>query len=128
MQTLITNGVKISVETFYHTDYSVPVEQKIFFAYRISIQNLNDFKVQLLRRYWLIEDSNGLKREVEGEGVVGEQPILEKGDTHSYISGCPLRTGIGKMSGFFTFENSRDETSFTVEVPAFKMVAPFKLN
>ena len=128
MQNLITNGVKISVETFYHTGYSVPVERKIFFAYRIAIQNLNDFQVQLLRRYWMIEDSDGMKREVEGEGVVGEQPILNKGNTHIYISGCPLQTGIGKMWGHFIFISTEDSSEFKVEVPEFKMVAPFKLN
>ncbi len=128
METLITNGVKISVETFYHTDYSVPTENKIFFAYRITIKNLNDFPVQLLRRYWLIEDSNGQKREVEGEGVVGQQPTLNSGERHTYISGCPLTTGVGRMSGHFTFIRSEDSAYFKVNVPVFKMVAPFKLN
>lgn len=128
METLITNGVKITVETFYHTDYSVPTENKVFFAYRINIQNLNDFQVQLLSRYWMIEDSDGLKREVKGDGVVGEQPILDNEQNHTYISGCPLRTGIGKMWGYFNFIRTSDSQPFKVNVPAFKMVAPFKLN
>lgn len=128
METLITNGVKITVETYYNRDYSVPIENKIFFAYRITIQNLNDFQVQLLRRYWMIEDSDGLRREVEGEGVVGQQPILENGESHVYISGCPLRTGIGKMWGYFTFIKSKDSKYFKVDVPEFKMIAPFKMN
>ena len=117
------------VETFYHTDYSAPTENKVFFAYRISIQNLNDFQVQLLSRYWMIEDSDGMRREVQGEGVVGEQPILNKGQIHTYMSGCPLRTGIGKMWGYFTFINTQEDAdSFIVNVPEFRMVAPFKLN
>ncbi len=128
METLITNGVKVSVETSYHPHYSVPVEHKIFFAYKISIQNLNDFNIQLLSRYWLIEDSDGMKREVKGEGVVGEQPILAPGQTHSYTSGCPLRTGIGKMSGHFIMENKTNGSRFEAEVPLFKMYAPFIFN
>ncbi|MGK0388856.1 MAG: ApaG protein [Maribacter sp.] len=128
MQILITNGVRISVEVFYQTEFSKPVENKVFFAYRITIENLNPFSVQLLRRYWRIEDSDGLKREVEGEGVVGLQPILNQDEIHKYISGCPLRTGIGKMGGHFTFIRTGDDSEFSVRVPDFVMVAPFKDN
>jgi ApaG protein len=128
MQVLITNGVRISVEIFYQTEFSKPVENKVFFAYRITIENLNPFQVQLLKRYWQIHDSDGLKRKVEGDGVVGLQPILNQGETHRYISGCPLRTGIGKMGGYFTFIRTEDDSEFNVRVPDFVMVAPFKDN
>jgi len=128
METLTTNGVKISVETFYHHEYSVPTESNIFFAYRISIENLNGFQVQLLRRYWMIEDSNGEKREVRGDGVIGQQPILGQGQNHAYISGCPLKTGIGRMYGHFTFVRMDTNEEFQVDVPIFDMVAPFIMN
>ncbi len=128
METLITNGVRVSAETFYHHGYSKPTQGSIFFGYRISIQNLNDFNVQLISRYWLIEDSNGEKRIVEGNGVVGEQPILAPSQTHSYTSGCPLKTGIGRMSGYYSMLNLVDQTTFEVNVPLFQMFAPFKMN
>lgn len=68
-------------------------------AYRISIENLSDYAVQLKRRQWFIFDSSGTQREVEGEGVVGVQPIMQPGEGYSYVSGCQLSTEIGSMSG-----------------------------
>ncbi len=86
----ITEGVKISVETTYQPEYSNPVNEHFMFAYKIQIENLGDYAVQLLSRHWVIFDSNGTKREVEGEGVVGLQPIIEPGQNHEYVSGCNL--------------------------------------
>ena len=76
MITNITEGVKISVETFYQPDYSQPLNAEYMFAYRIIIQNESEFTVKLLRRHWYIFDSNGALREVEGEGVIGQQPVI----------------------------------------------------
>ena len=70
METTTTKGIRISVETIYKHEYSDPENNKHVFAYRITIENQNDFSVQLLRRHWKIFDSNGIKREVEGEGVL----------------------------------------------------------
>ena len=79
MITTITDGVKVSVETQFQPEYSNPQGDHFMFAYKINIENLSDTTVQLLRRHWDIFDSNGIHREVEGEGVVGEQPVIEPG-------------------------------------------------
>jgi ApaG protein len=124
----ITEGVRISVETFYQPDYSNPVNSEYMFAYRITIENNNVFPVKLLRRHWYIHDSNGSNKEVEGEGVVGVQPQINPGEQYQYISGCNLRTEIGKMYGTYEMENIATKKLFTVYIPAFEMSAPFKLN
>ena len=77
VQSLVTKGVKISVESFFQNDYSNARENKFIFTYKIFIENNNPYTIQLLRRHWYIFDSNGTYREVEGEGVIGLQPIIE---------------------------------------------------
>jgi ApaG protein len=84
--------------------------------------------VKLLRRHWYITDSNGTYREVEGEGVVGQQPVIEPGGSHQYISACNLRSDMGKMSGSYQMENLYNKRLFQVQIPEFQMIAPFKLN
>ncbi len=122
-----TNGIKISVETFYQVEYSRPLENKYIFAYRITIDNVGEFTAQLMRRHWFIYDSNGVMREVEGEGVIGVQPILPPQGTHQYVSWCHLFTDIGKMNGYFTFVQQNGEL-FKVTIPEMNMAAPFKMN
>jgi ApaG protein len=128
MVTKITDGVKISVETIYQPEYSNPVNEHFMFAYRINIENLTENSVQLLNRHWHIFDSNGTKREVEGEGVVGQQPIIEPGDNHEYVSGCNLKTDMGKMKGSYEMERIVDGLKFRVNIPEFYLIAPYKLN
>lgn len=124
----ISEGITISVETYYQPDYSNPVNSEYMFAYRITIENNNKFPVKLLRRKWTIHDSSGSVREVEGEGVVGVQPQLNPGESYKYISGCNLRTEIGKMQGTYLMENINTKKTFYVSIPAFEMCTPFKLN
>ncbi len=128
MEVLITNGVKISVETYYHPHYSSDMEGRNCFEYRIRIENLNPFRIQLLSRYWLIEDSNGERKIVEGPGVVGQQPILEQDQEHRYTSHCIFNSGIGRMSGYYIMNNLQNGNHFEVEVPAFTLFAPHVLN
>lgn len=128
MNTKITQGVKISVTTNYLPDYSSPAQQHFVFAYKINIENTSEFTVKLLRRHWFIYDSNGVVREVEGEGVVGQQPVLEPGESHQYVSGCNLKTGIGKMKGTYLMERLVDGKQFTVNIPEFVLIVPYKLN
>ena len=128
MVSKISEGIKISVETYYQPDYSNPVNNEFMFAYKITIENNNLFSVKLLSRHWYINDSNGSLREVEGEGVVGVQPLINPGEQYQYISGCNLRTEIGKMHGTYLMENSNTKKSFAVSIPAFNMSTPFKLN
>lgn len=124
----ISGGVKISVETFYQPEYSNPLNSEFMFAYKITIENNNDFPVRLLRRHWHIYDSDGSMREVEGEGVVGIQPVIDPGASYQYISGCNLRSEMGKMNGTYLLENVNNKKTFDVSIPSFEMHVPFKMN
>lgn len=128
MTSKVTEGVSVTVETFYQPDYSNPVSGEFMFAYRITLQNNNSFPVRLLRRHWYIFDSNGTQREVEGEGVVGVQPQINPGEQYQYVSGCNLRTEMGKMFGTYTMENISAKKQFEVKIPVFDMIVPFKMN
>lgn len=128
MVTKITDGIKISVDTLYQPEYSNPGGEHFMFAYQIRIDNLSDHTIQLLRRKWLIFDSNGTHREVEGEGVVGQQPIIDPGESHEYVSGCNLRTEIGTMKGFYQMQRLIDGKLFDVNIPEFQLFCPFKMN
>ena len=124
----VTEGVCISVETFYQPSQSNPLSGEYLFAYRITIENLSTMPVKLLRRHWHIIDSNGSYREVEGEGVVGQQPIIEPGHNYQYVSAANLRSDMGKMYGDYQMENLYNKKLFTVAIPEFQMMAPFKMN
>ena len=128
MTTQITSGIKVSVETFYQPEQSNPVQSHFLFAYRITIENTSGFAVQLKRRHWYIFDSTGIKSEVEGEGVIGEQPVLAPGSSYTYVSGCNLTSEIGKMNGNYLFEKLKDQSTFIVQIPTFIMEVPGKLN
>lgn len=128
MVTAITEGIKISVDTIYQDEHSNPENGHFMFAYRISIENLTDFEIQLMRRQWFIFDSNGTVREVEGEGVVGVQPIIMPGDSYSYVSACNLKTDIGSMRGRYLMRRTLDDSEFLVEIPEFELIVPFRLN
>ena len=128
MITTITDGVKVSVETIYQPEYSNPANDHYMFAYKISIENVGNNAVQLLRRHWEIFDSNGAKREVEGEGVVGQQPIIEPGTTHEYVSGCNLKTDMGSMKGEYQMIRLLDNAAFNVQIPEFYLIAPYRMN
>lgn len=128
MVSQISSGIEISVETYYQSDYSNPLNQEYMFAYRITIENHNAFDVQLLSRYWHIFDSNGEYREVSGDGVVGVQPVIKSGEQYQYVSGCNLRTEMGKMSGNYILENLQSKKKFEVLIPVFEMIAPVKYN
>ena len=128
MNSLITQGVEISVETFYQHEYSNPVQGEFMFAYRIKLVNHNPYTIQLLSRHWEIFDSNGEYREVDGEGVLGQQPVLSAGESYQYVSGCNLKTEMGKMGGMYDMLNFDTMEHFKVAIPTFKMEAPFKAN
>ncbi|MEN9327152.1 MAG: Co2+/Mg2+ efflux protein ApaG [Sediminibacterium sp.] len=128
MTSKISEGIEVSIETFFQKDYSNPLQNEFMFAYRITIENHNSFPVKLLRRYWEIHDSNSEHREVEGEGVVGVQPLIMPGKQYQYVSGCHLKSEMGKMHGYYTMENVETKELIHVNIPPFKMIAPVKLN
>jgi len=124
----ITKGIEVSVETEYQPEYSSPRQYHFVFTYRITIKNKSEYTIQLMRRHWHIHDSAFKNREVEGEGVVGQQPVLEPGQTHQYVSGCNLKSGLGKMYGTYLMERVLDGRRFKVNIPEFTMTAPYRLN
>lgn len=128
MKTTITEGVKVSIETVFQPEYSNPVNDHFMYAYRVEISNLTESSVHLLSRHWEIFDSSNIKKEVDGEGVVGIQPIIKPGDTHVYVSGCNLKTDFGSMKGYFTMQRLSDDVIFKVDIPEFFLVVPYKLN
>lgn len=124
----VTEGVSVTVETFYQYAQSNPLASEYLFAYRITIENMSSMPVKLLTRHWEIIDSNGSYREVEGEGVVGKQPIIEPSGSYQYVSACNLRSEMGKMQGYYVMENLYNKKLITVQIPEFQMTAPFKMN
>jgi ApaG protein len=124
----VTEGIHITVETFYNREQSNPLLNEYAFAYRVSIDNHSHFPVKLLRRHWQIFDSNGSHREVEGEGVVGQQPIIEPGESFQYISGASIRTDIGRMVGSYQMENMLNKKLIRVKIPEFDLISPYKMN
>ena len=127
MITKSTAGIKVSVELQYNEQQS-HLSSHYFFVYRITIKNASDYTVQLKKRHWYIFDSNGMKSEVEGEGVVGEQPILIPGQSYQYVSGCNLLSDMGKMGGVYIMEREIDVEMFNVTIPEFMMIVPYILN
>lgn len=128
MDSLTTNGIKITVKTRYDEGNSRPDRDYFAFSYKITIKNERPDTVRLLSRHWYIKDANGTLREVEGPGVIGEQPILAPEALHTYTSWCPLATPFGTMSGYFVMQIQSDNQLFKAQVPAFNLTAEFLLN
>jgi len=128
MATKISNGIRITVEAWYQAEYSQPINNEFMFSYRINIKNESEYVVKLISRYWVIVDSNGVIREVEGEGVIGMQPVINPNQSHEYMSGSNLKTEFGKMYGYYKMERLVDGKIFKVQIPEFQLIAPFKLN
>ncbi|MGI4738943.1 MAG: Co2+/Mg2+ efflux protein ApaG [Janthinobacterium lividum] len=128
MPTTTTQGVTVTVTTNYLPDYSSPAQEHFVFAYRIDIRNDSEYTIKLLRRHWYISDVNTGVREVEGEGVVGRQPVLEPGEAHQYVSGCNLKSGVGKMRGTYLMERVANAEQFRVNIPEFTLMVPFRMN
>ena len=124
----MNQGIRISVETNYKEDYSDPEENHYLFGYKITIKNTNSFPVQLLRRIWFIVDSAAENRQVEGDGVLGLQPVLQPGEIYSYESACDLKTDYGSMHGYYHFKNLNSEKTFRAQIPEFKLSVPYKFN
>lgn len=118
-----TRSITVTVEPFYLDDQSVPEENHFVWAYHVRIENHGEQTVQLLTRFWRITDSMGNVQEVRGDGVVGEQPILNPGDSFEYTSGTPLPTPSGIMVGAYQMLAQSGER-FDVDVPAFSLDSP----
>lgn len=127
MQTAVTEGIRVSVEVTYLADRSSPDDGSYAFAYTVTITNEDARRVQLRRRHWIITDGNGHVEEVEGPGVVGQQPVLERGESHRYSSGAVLATPVGTMEG--TYEMHEDGGRvFKAVIPRFALQVPGVLH
>ena len=102
----VTRGVRVEVESRYSPERSSPREHEWFFLYTIRISNEGDETVRLVSRHWVITDATGEIEEIEGPGVVGEQPVLAPGESFEYTSGCPLPTPFGSMHGTYQMTTS----------------------
>ena len=125
----LTEDIRVSVQSFFLSDQSAPEENHYIWAYRICIANDSDRTVQLLARRWEITDATGYTNVVEGEGVVGEQPILRPDENHVYSSGTPLSTPTGFMTGHYQMIDLSGELSgrtYTIAVPAFSLDSPYQ--
>lgn len=122
--TAVTRDVRVSVRAFYLEDQSKPDESHFVWAYRVTIENHGAVTVQLLKRSWLITDAMGRTQQVHGPGVVGEQPVLEPGESFEYTSGTPLSTPSGFMRGTYHMVECDSGEPFDVAIPAFSLDSP----
>ncbi len=121
--TAITEGIVVRVAVNFLPEQSRIEAGKWFWVYHIRIENDSDHTVQLLTRHWRITDGRGMVNVVEGDGIVGEQPVLAPGETHDYVSGCPLSTPQGSMEGHYMFRRD-DGSEVKAVIPYFPLAAP----
>jgi len=118
-----TGGITVRVAVSYLSEQSQPAHGRWFWSYHIRIENGGDAPVQLLTRHWIISDGRGNRHEVEGEGVVGDQPVIDPGESYDYVSGCPLQTPSGSMEGSYGMIDA-DGEDFDAAIPRFPLLAP----
>ena len=118
----VTRGIAVRVAVSFLAEQSDPSTDRWFWSYHVRIENGADVAVQLLSRSWTIVDGRGTVHEVVGEGVVGEMPLIAPGASFDYVSGCPLDTPSGAMSGTYRMVDE-DGTAFDVEIPRFQLLS-----
>ena len=121
--TATTRDVTVRVSVSFLSEQSEPAKGRWFWAYHVRIENEGRRAIQLISREWTIVDGRGGRHEVMGEGVVGEQPVIEPGAAFDYVSGCPLNTPTGYMEGSYHMVRA-DGTPFAVTIPRFPLTAP----
>ncbi|MGF1682000.1 Co2+/Mg2+ efflux protein ApaG [Photobacterium minamisatsumaniensis] len=123
MTTTVTPTIRCRVVTHYIEDQSEPENQRYVFSYTITIANLGSGSAQLLSRHWLITDANGKKLVIEGEGVVGEQPLIPAKEEYTYTSGTIIETPLGVMQGHYVMVNEHGD-EFNAEISPFRLSIP----
>ena len=122
-----TEGIRVVVRSSFSLPHSEPADGKFVFTYLVQMENQSAEAAQLLFRHWHIHDSEGEDSELEGEGVLGEQPSLAPGKSHVYESFCVLQSPVGFMEGYYTFVRPNGE-KFRVDVPRFDLRAPWTVG
>jgi ApaG protein len=118
-----TRGIVVRVSVSFLPEQSEPDNGRWFWAYHIRLENHAHQEVQLLTRRWVITDGRGARHSVEGEGVVGEQPVIGPSQSYDYVSGCPLDTATGTMEGSYQMIGA-DGEMFDVRIPRFPLLGP----
>lgn len=126
MTDTLADAIDIKVVTRYLNEQSDPRANRYAFAYTITIRNSGSVSTQLLDRHWLITDGNGKIQEVRGEGVIGEQPVIQPGASHTYTSGCLLETPVGSMGGSYGMSTGGEY--FNAPIKVFRLAKPNALN
>ncbi|GAA0873234.1 Co2+/Mg2+ efflux protein ApaG [Gangjinia marincola] len=124
----VTRGIKISVETTFEGTFYKNYKMHFAFGYCITIENQSKDSVQLTSRHWKIKDALNNEEIVEGEGVIGQKPVIKPGESHTYNSGCLLTSPFGAMRGYYNMVNFTSTRKFRVHIPSFKLSSPFALN
>ena len=124
MYEAVTNKIRVRVTPEYMADQSEPEDSYYFWSYKVEITNLGSATVQLKTRHWRITDASGRTEEVRGPGVIGEQPLLEPGQSFTYSSGCPLKTPQGLMVGSYQMVDG-DGRMLDISIPAFSLDSPY---
>lgn len=128
MVTQITSGIKISVNTNFEGTFFKDYKVQFAFAYEVTIENQSKIAVQLTSRFWKIFDALNNVETVEGDGVIGQQPVIYPGSRHTYNSGCLLTSPFGAMKGHYTMIGLDNGQRFKVQIPQFNLAAPFAIN
>ena len=123
----ITQGIEVSVESFYLSERSNPANNHFVHAYRVQLKNMSSKTVQLISRHWVIYVSNGEMTEVKGDGVIGEQPVLDPGSEYEYMSGSHLKSELGTMEGSYQMQDL-DGEMFDIKIPCFTLALPGVIN
>jgi ApaG protein len=122
-----THGIRVHVQSHYLPDRSQPELSEWVFAYHVRISNEGSHPARVIGRHWIITDGDGHVEEVEGDDIVGEQPLLEPGESFEYTSGCPLKTPFGTMEGTYRVVTSSGET-FNATIAPFSLSEPYAIN
>ncbi|XQW84481.1 Co2+/Mg2+ efflux protein ApaG [Thalassotalea piscium] len=125
---ILASKINVTVNTSFVTELVDNGEPIFVFSYTIKIHNSNTLPVQLISRYWLITDGEGEEVEVSGDGVVGQQPIIEAGKTYEYSSGCHLKTPFGTMQGHYVMKSTHHNEPLEVTIPLFRLALPYCVN
>jgi ApaG protein len=123
----VTRGIRVKVRARYVPEHSSPDRRRWFFAYTVTIENEGDERAQLLSRHWIITDADGNVEEVQGPGVIGEQPVIDPGEHFEYTSACPLPTPFGSMRGSYQMVTPRGDL-FDVAIAPFALNEPYSVN
>jgi len=124
----VTRGIRISVNTSFEGTLLKNLGSRFAFSYHITIENQSNDSVQLTSRFWKIKDALNHTEIVQGDGVIGQKPVLKPGESHTYQSGCLLNSPFGSMSGYYNMVSFTSTRKFRVKIPTFKLSAPFAVN